>query len=72
MAKIVKFFKVIRNNWKKSTVGSLALLYGVNYGKEQYKYVFKKLLLKFLGQVCHGSLNLQLVFKLKLTEQFIT
>uniref|UniRef100_A0A1B6E9W4 Acylglycerol kinase, mitochondrial n=1 Tax=Clastoptera arizonana TaxID=38151 RepID=A0A1B6E9W4_9HEMI len=37
MAKLVKVFKVLQNNWKKSTVGSLALMYGVNYGKERYR-----------------------------------
>lgn len=37
MAKILKFFRVIRNNWKKSLVGTAALSYGVSYSKETYE-----------------------------------
>ena len=36
MAKILKFFQTIRNNWKKSVVGVAALSYGVSYSKDIY------------------------------------
>ncbi|XP_033225828.1 acylglycerol kinase, mitochondrial [Belonocnema kinseyi] len=36
MARVVNFLKTIRNNWKKSLVGSAALAYGVNYSKDAY------------------------------------
>lgn len=37
MAKILKFFQTIRNNWKKSVVGVAALSYGVSYSKDVYE-----------------------------------
>ncbi|XP_076239270.1 acylglycerol kinase-like protein Mulk [Calliopsis andreniformis] len=36
MAKIIRFFKTIRNNWKKSVAGVAALSYGVSYSKDVY------------------------------------
>ncbi|XP_075234797.1 acylglycerol kinase-like protein Mulk isoform X2 [Lycorma delicatula] len=36
MAKVIKVFKVIRNNWKKSVFFSGVLVYGVNYGVKKY------------------------------------
>lgn len=36
---MAKFVKVIRNNWKKSVVGSCALVYGINYAHDRYKLV---------------------------------
>ncbi|KAK0170948.1 hypothetical protein PV328_008724 [Microctonus aethiopoides] len=37
MSRIVKFAKIIRNNWKKSVVGTAALSYGILYGVEYYQ-----------------------------------
>ncbi|XP_078037482.1 acylglycerol kinase-like protein Mulk [Augochlora pura] len=37
MAKIIKFFQTIRNNWKKSVVGVAALSYGVSYSKDAFE-----------------------------------
>ncbi|XP_049834639.1 acylglycerol kinase, mitochondrial [Schistocerca gregaria] len=37
MSRIVKFFRVIRNNWKKSVFGTVALSYGVSYAKDKYE-----------------------------------
>lgn len=37
MSRIVKFAKTIRNNWKKSVVGTAALSYGILYGVEYYQ-----------------------------------
>lgn len=37
MAKVLKIFKTLRNNWKKSTFASAAIAYGINYGKEKYE-----------------------------------
>ncbi|KAF7990384.1 hypothetical protein HCN44_000189 [Aphidius gifuensis] len=37
MSRIVGFFKVIRNNWKKSVVGAGVLSYGVSHGLETYQ-----------------------------------
>lgn len=39
MAKVLKILNTLRNHWKKSTFASLALAYGVNYGKEKYELV---------------------------------
>lgn len=39
MEKIVKFGKTVRNNWKKSVVGVVALCYGAATLKEKYEYV---------------------------------
>ncbi|XP_066599322.1 acylglycerol kinase, mitochondrial [Prorops nasuta] len=36
MIRIIQIFKSIKNNWKKSLVGSAALSYGVSYGVETY------------------------------------
>ncbi|XP_046813637.1 acylglycerol kinase, mitochondrial isoform X3 [Vespa crabro] len=36
MARMLKFLQTIRNNWKKSTFGAVALSYGVSYSKESY------------------------------------
>ncbi|KAI4492322.1 hypothetical protein M0802_009832 [Mischocyttarus mexicanus] len=36
MARILKFFQTIRNNWKKSAFGAAALSYGISYSKESY------------------------------------
>ncbi|XP_060821605.1 acylglycerol kinase, mitochondrial [Bombus pascuorum] len=36
MAKILSFFRTIRNNWKKSLVACAAVTYGISYGKEVY------------------------------------
>lgn len=36
MAKILTFFRTIRNNWKKSAFGAAALSYGISYGRETY------------------------------------
>ncbi|XP_014601075.1 PREDICTED: acylglycerol kinase, mitochondrial [Polistes canadensis] len=36
MARVLKFFKTIRNNWKKSAFGAAVLSYGVSYSKEKY------------------------------------
>jgi hypothetical protein len=38
MARIVRIFKTLRNNWKKSTVGFLLVSYGVNYGVTKFRY----------------------------------
>lgn len=35
----MKFGKTIRNNWKKSVVGAIALYYGAATAKERYEYV---------------------------------
>ncbi|XP_054260282.1 acylglycerol kinase, mitochondrial-like [Macrosteles quadrilineatus] len=32
-----KYFKIVRNNWKKSVLGSVAVVYGTNYGYEKYQ-----------------------------------
>ncbi|RVE54723.1 hypothetical protein evm_000490 [Chilo suppressalis] len=37
MEKVVKFGKTIRNNWKKSVLGVVALYYGVSKAKEKYE-----------------------------------
>lgn len=37
MEKVVKFGKTIRNNWKKSVVGVIALYYGASTVKEKYQ-----------------------------------
>ncbi|XP_046643063.1 acylglycerol kinase, mitochondrial-like [Daphnia pulicaria] len=37
MARIVRIFKTLRNNWKKSTVGFLLVSYGVNYGVTKFR-----------------------------------
>lgn len=37
MEKVVKFGKTIRNNWKKSVVGVIALYYGAATVKEKYE-----------------------------------
>ncbi|PBC29195.1 acylglycerol kinase, mitochondrial [Apis cerana] len=37
MAKILNFFRTIRNNWKKSLIGGAALTYGISYSKEIYE-----------------------------------
>ncbi|KAM3963643.1 acylglycerol kinase-like protein Mulk [Aphomia sociella] len=37
MEKVAKFGKTIRNNWKKSVVGVIALCYGVSKGQEKYQ-----------------------------------
>lgn len=37
MDRIMKFAKTIRNNWKKSTVGVIALYYGACTAKERYE-----------------------------------
>lgn len=37
MEKIVKLGKTIRNNWKKSVVGVIALYYAGAKGKEKYE-----------------------------------
>ncbi|KAG8310086.1 acylglycerol kinase, mitochondrial-like isoform X2 [Homalodisca vitripennis] len=34
---MAKFVRTIRNNWKKSTFGAVAVIYGINYGHEKYK-----------------------------------
>lgn len=39
MERIVKFGTTIRNNWKKSVVGAIALSYGAAKLKENYEYV---------------------------------
>ncbi|XP_067010132.2 acylglycerol kinase, mitochondrial [Anabrus simplex] len=36
MSKIVKLVQTLRNNWKKSVFGAVALTYGVNYGINKY------------------------------------
>lgn len=36
MARILTFFRTIRNNWKKSAFGAAALSYGISYSKETY------------------------------------
>ncbi|XP_069129284.1 acylglycerol kinase, mitochondrial-like [Argopecten irradians] len=36
MALVIKYAKVIRNNWKKSVVAVGAVIYGVNYAKGKY------------------------------------
>ncbi|XP_046610154.1 acylglycerol kinase, mitochondrial [Neodiprion virginianus] len=36
MARIIKFFKIIRSNWKKSTFALAAISYGGSYGIESY------------------------------------
>ncbi|KZC09762.1 PREDICTED: acylglycerol kinase, mitochondrial [Dufourea novaeangliae] len=36
MAKVLKCFRTIRNNWKKSVLGVAALSYGVSYSKDAY------------------------------------
>lgn len=40
MAKVVKIFTTIRNNWKKSTFAAVALSYGVSYSNEKYEWDF--------------------------------
>ncbi|XP_012271440.1 acylglycerol kinase, mitochondrial [Orussus abietinus] len=37
MGKIIQFLKVIRNNWKKSVIGTVAFSYGVSYGNGRYE-----------------------------------
>lgn len=37
MAKILNTLRIIRNNWKKSTVGALAFSYGISYSKDAYE-----------------------------------
>lgn len=37
MAKIVKVFKTLRSNWKKTVFGTVALYYGVDYGMYSYR-----------------------------------
>ncbi|XP_034253378.1 acylglycerol kinase, mitochondrial [Thrips palmi] len=37
MAKIVKIFETLRNNWKKSVFGTVALVYGVDYLMYSYE-----------------------------------
>ncbi|KAG5328748.1 AGK protein, partial [Acromyrmex heyeri] len=36
MAKVLTLLKTVRNNWKKSVVGTAALSYGISYGKQAY------------------------------------
>ena len=40
MAKVVSFFKTIRNNWKKTVFFSGVAVYGAQYGKEKYEYAY--------------------------------
>jgi len=35
MAKIVKLFKVLRNNWKKTTVAVAVLGYGIDFAETE-------------------------------------
>ncbi|XP_037050418.1 acylglycerol kinase, mitochondrial-like [Bradysia coprophila] len=37
MAKVVKIFTTIRNNWKKSAFAAVAFSYGVSYSNEKYE-----------------------------------
>lgn len=37
MEKIIKFSNTIRNNWKKSVLGVIALYYGAATVKEKYE-----------------------------------
>ena len=37
MARVVSLLKTIKNNWKKSVLGSAALAYGINYSKDVYE-----------------------------------
>ncbi|KAK3909100.1 Acylglycerol kinase, mitochondrial [Frankliniella fusca] len=37
MARLVKVFKTLRNNWKKTVFGTIALTYGVQYGLHSYE-----------------------------------
>ena len=37
MAKVVKFVKTIRNNWKKSIFFTGVAIYGANYAKGKYE-----------------------------------
>lgn len=37
MAKALTLLKTIRNNWKKSLLGTAAISYGVSYGKQLYE-----------------------------------
>lgn len=37
MAKLVKVFKTLRNNWKKTVFGTVALTYGFQYGLHSYE-----------------------------------
>lgn len=39
MAKIVGFFKTLRNHWKKSTFAVLLFAYGADYGHDKYLQV---------------------------------
>ena len=36
MAKVVGFFKTLRNHWKKTTFGVLLITYGVDYAHTKY------------------------------------
>lgn len=38
MAKLVKVFQTLRNNWKKTVFGTAAVTYGVNYGLDKYEH----------------------------------
>lgn len=38
MNKIIKYVKVIRNNWKKSAFACVVLSYGAKYGHDQYRF----------------------------------
>ena len=40
MAKVVKVFKVLRNNWKKTTVAVALLSYGIDYADTEFMYTF--------------------------------
>ncbi|OXU30059.1 hypothetical protein TSAR_015262, partial [Trichomalopsis sarcophagae] len=37
MARVINFFKIIRNNWKKSVLGAAAFSYGVSYSMDAYE-----------------------------------
>ncbi|XP_057371062.1 acylglycerol kinase, mitochondrial-like [Daphnia carinata] len=37
MARIIRIFKTLRNNWKKTTFGLIVVSYGVNYGVKKYR-----------------------------------
>lgn len=47
MAKVVKIFTTIRNNWKKSAFAAVAFSYGVSYSNEKYELVSSQRVVNF-------------------------